>query len=125
MLYSEYINKAIDATIVEADNGSFYLEPLWQTILIDNRLNIKEISDRKLSIQDLRDILSLEVEKRNVIHSKKNQVINWLFELITAQVEPAMLAEETDYLKNLTEYLKTNHEEQRLKDEEWDKFTQT
>ena len=127
MLYTEFINKAMDLTIEQADNGLFYLEPMWRSILNDNQLILKDVSDVKAGWADIYDILRLEVEKRNTINSKKPAVIDWLYELITAQVEPAMLAEETDYIKQVTEFMKVNHENQRLADEQeqWDKFKNT
>jgi len=121
MLYSEFINKAINETIVEADNGMFYLEPMWRTILDSNELLFDKISDFEVGPAEVYEVLQLEVKKRNTINSKKPAVIDWLYELIMSQVEPAMLEQETDYLKNLTEYLKAN-KEATLKDEEWDKF---
>ena len=127
MLYTEFVTKAMDLTIEQADNGLFYLEPMWRSILNDNQLNIKDISDASAGWSDICDILRLEVEKRNTINSKKPDVINWLYDLITAQVEPAMLAEETDYIKQVTEFMKANHESQRLAEEQeqWDKFKNT
>ena len=122
MLYVEFINKAIDLTIVETDNGLSYLEPLWRNILYDNKLNVSEISDAVADWADIFDVLKLEVEKRNTINSKIPIVINWLYETITAQVEPAILQEETDYIKQVTEFMKLNHESQSLKEEDWDSF---
>lgn len=124
MLYSEFINKAMDVTIVEAENGSWYLEPTWTVILLENNLDPENISDYATDWPALNNVLSLEVTKRNTINSKKNDVINWLYETITTQVDPMMLEEETDYLKNLTEYLKAN-KESKLNDEDWNKFTKS
>lgn len=109
MLYTEFINKAIDLTIVEADNGLFYLEPLWRNILFDNKMNIKTISDVKVDWNWIFDVLKLEVEKRNTINSKKPAVINWIYDIISAQVEPAMLAEETDYIEQVINFMKESH----------------
>ena len=124
MLYTEFINKAMDLTIEQADNGLFYLEPMWRSILNDNQLILKDVSDVKAGWNDIYDILRLEVEKRNTINSKKPAVIDWLYEVISAQIEPAMLAEETEFIKQVTEFTKANHENQRLADEQeqWDKF---
>ena len=125
MLYTEFINKAIDLTICEADNGLFYLEPLWRNILYDNKFNVTDISDAVTDWAGIFDVLKLEVEKRNIINSKKPAVINWLYEVISAQIEPAMLQEETDFVKQVTEFMKTNHESQTIKEEEWDNFKNT
>ena len=122
MLYTEFINKAIDLTISEADNGLSYLEPLWRNILYDNELNVSDISDAKADWGGIVDVLQLEVTKRNTINSKKSYVINWLYELITTQIEPTMLQEETDYIKQVTEFMKANHESQTIKEEEWNSF---
>lgn len=114
MLVSEYINKAMDLTITQADNGMYYLEPTWFLILWNNNMRLNTITDKpKVSEDMLREILELEVKRRNTGHSKKPAVIDWLYEIITAQIEPAILAEETDYIKQVTEFMKANHEAQR------------
>jgi hypothetical protein len=126
MLYTEFIHKAIDLTIVEADNGLFYLEPLWRNVLHDNQLFFNDVSDFETEPSIVEDVLKLEVEKRNKINSVKPYVLNWIHEVISATVEPAILQEENDYIKNLTEYLKVNKEAQALKEkEDWDKFKST
>ena len=106
MLYSEFISKASEITIEQADNGLFYLEPKWKGFLIDNELNVSDISDIETSWNDIQDILKLEVEKRNTINTLKPYVLNWVHDVITSTVEPAVLQEETDYIKNLMEYMK-------------------
>jgi hypothetical protein len=112
MLYSAYILKAKNLTISQLDNGTWYLEPEWQDILYRNGLG--EIDDLEDSYLDswytLEDILKLEVIRRNATDEKKKYIIDWLYDLITATVEPAMLQEETDYLKNVIEYMKINKE---------------
>lgn len=109
MLYTEFVNKAIDATVVQADNGLFYLEPMWRTILHDNELFFDQISDFAIKPTDIEDVLKLEVVKRNTINTKKNDIYEWLFDLITANIEPAMMKEETEYIKQVVEFMKQNH----------------
>ena len=108
MLYSEFIYKAKELTVQKHDNGTWYLEPEWHDILHRNGLgDLEELSDSYLDgWYTVEDVLKLEVERRNTRDSQKNFVISWLYDLITATVEPAILQEETDYIKNLTEYLK-------------------
>ena len=112
MLYTTFILKAKKLTIQQADNGLWYLEPEWQDMLYREGLgDLEDLEDSYLSgWYDVEDVLKLEVEKRNTIASKKPAVLNWLYDTITATVEPAMLAEETDYIKNVIEFMKTNHE---------------
>ena len=116
MLLSEFMYKAMDATIEQADNGLFYLNPMWRFILKDNQLDWSDISDNTIDKEEVEDVLKLEVEKRNAVNSLKPYVLQWVHDTITASVEPAILQEETDYLKNLTEYLKANKEANELKE---------
>jgi len=126
MLYSEFMYKAKQETIVQADNGLWYLEPDWHMILSTIKLDVEEITDFYVGWLEVESILKLEVEKRNTIDSVKPYVLNWIHDIITASVEPAILKEETDYIKNLTEYLKTKKDAQALKEkEDWDKFKST
>lgn len=108
MLYSDFVLKAANTTIEQADNGLFYLEPMWKSLLIDNELNVSDISDIETSWSDIQDILKLEVEKRNTISTLEPYVLNWIHDIITSTVEPEVLQEETDYLKNYIEYMKAN-----------------
>lgn len=111
MLYSAFIRKAEELTIQQLDNGIWYLEPEWQDILFRNGLG--EIDDLEDSYLDgwytLQNILELEVKKRNCVMDKKNDVINWIYDVITATVEPAITAEESNFMKNLTDYLQVSH----------------
>lgn len=125
MLYSEFMFKAKEEVIVQADNGLYYLEPDWHLILSTIKLDVEDITDFYIGWLELESILKLEVEKRNTVSSVKPYVIGWFNDLISATVEPAILQEETDYIKNLTEYLKTKKDAQTLKDEDWDKFKST
>lgn len=112
MLYSDFILKAKEKTIQQLENGVWYLEPEWQDILYREGLgDLEDLTDSYLSgWYDVEDILKLEVDRRNARDSKKDEVINWLHDLITTTVEPAILQEETDYIKNVIEFMKTNHE---------------
>lgn len=116
MLHTEFIIKACNVCIEQADNGLYYLNPMWRFILQDNQLNTFDISDKDIDDDEIEDVLKLEVEKRNTENSLKPYIVEWIHNIITASVEPTILQEETDYLKNLTEYLKANKEAQ-LKEE--------
>lgn len=116
MLYGEYIFKAKDLVVQQLDNGNWYLEPDWKDILCRNNLDLNEVSDSHLeSWYELEDVLVLEVDRRNARDSKKEAVINWLYDLITSTVEPAVLQEETDYIKNVMDYMKATHDRGEIK----------
>lgn len=62
----------------------------------------------------------MEVERRNHITDKARFVIDWVFEIISSTIEPAMVQEENELMKNMMEYMKLNSElkskEQALQD---------
>ena len=109
MLYGEFINDAINLTITQSDNGLYYLEPMWRIILIENDLRFDDVTDYEIDADIVKDALQLEVEKRNAINSNSPFIINWLFNIIAEQIEPAILSEETDYIKQVIEFMKANH----------------
>lgn len=115
MLYSEFIYKAKELTIMQdEDTNLWYLEPEWMDILYRNNLGqLDDLNDSYLSgWYDVEDILKLEVERRNLSTAKKKYaVIDWLYDTITTTVEPAMMQEETDYIKQVMEFMKANHQE--------------
>lgn len=114
MTYSKFIYEVEQTVINQLDNGIWYLEPEWKSMVRQDIVqDITEVKDCYLDDWwDLEEVLKLEVERRNARDSKKNEVINWLYDLITAQVEPAMLQEETDYIKQVVDFMKTNHASQ-------------
>ena len=115
MLYSEFINKAIDLTIAQADNGLYYLDPMWRIILCENELYFNDISDYEIDSSIVKDTLQLEVEKRNTIESNQPFIMNWLFDIITAQIDPTVLSEETAFVEQVTKFMKANHENNTTK----------
>ena len=114
MLYTEFIYKAKELTITQDENTQlWYLEPEWMDILYRNNLGeLDDLSDSYISgWYDVEDILKLEVDRRNLSSNKKKQaVIDWIYETIMTHVEPAILQEETDYIKQVMEFMKANHE---------------
>ena len=117
MLCVEFINKAKELTIQQLDNGYWYLEPEWRLILGDNALYIDDISDYEVSPAEIKETLELEVERRNKRDSKQKEVMDWLYDLITATVEPAIMQEETDYIKQVVEFMKENHAKDQVREE--------
>lgn len=109
MTYSEYITKAKEITIKQLDNGIWYLEPEWRILIHESELYFNDISDFEVPAEEIYETLTLEVTKRNAMEDNKKVVIDWLYDLITATVEPAMLKEETDYVKQVVEFMKENH----------------
>lgn len=62
------------------------------------------------------------MERRNKITDKTRFVIDWVFEVISSTIEPTMIQEENELMKNMMDYMKLNHElrgkEQALQERE-------
>ena len=118
MLYINFIQKAKDICITQdEDNGIWYVEPEWVDIMHRSGIgDLEDISDGYITDWlDVQNILELEVKRRNIRQFDKITVVtDWLYDLITATVEPAMLSEETDYIKAVTEFMKENHKQEKV-----------
>lgn len=115
MLYSKFIFHAMEMTVRQLDNGIWYLEPEWKDVICrEIESDLDNIEDNYLTDWwDIENVLRLEVERRNAQDNKKVEVIKWLYDIINSTIEPAMVEEETDYIKNVIEYMKLNHDIQK------------
>lgn len=104
MLYGDYILKISNAVITQADNGLYFLEPAYKVILSNEGLWPDTVTDQVLNWSDVKEYLELEVAALNTAQSKTPAVIDWLHDVITATVDPAVLSEENDIIKTLIEY---------------------
>ena len=114
MTYYEFYKKAADEVIIQAENGLYYLEPSYRTILESQNILPDGVSDVKLSWNSVKEWLELEVKRRNTMDDQLPVVSKWLYNIITSTVEPAVLEEETDYVKAVTEYLQSKKETQTM-----------
>lgn len=110
MDYFEYMEKVSSLVIGTLENGLHYLEPAWRVILDGEGLQPYKVKNVKLSWDMTKEWLELQIVKLNEEINKMPAVVEWLHQIITAQIEPAMLEEETDFVKNLTEYMKAKQE---------------
>ena len=111
MSYYTYMKKAADEVLVQAENGLWYLEPSFRVILDSAELEPDKVKDYEITYAAIKEYMELEVTKRNTIADKKPAVIDWLYETMTSVVEPAMLEEETELFKNMTEYMKAKQDQ--------------
>ena len=101
MNYFEIVNKAIELTIeTVTETNQSYLEPRYKEILREADVHLPDLPD-----EELYEILKLEVEKRNAKTNKLLPVVEWLYDLLVRKIEPAMLDEENELMKNVLEYL--------------------
>lgn len=118
MTYSQFISKAKNLTVHQMESGIWFVEPEWRDIICrEISVDVSELEDSYISDWwDVENILRLEADRRNAYDSKKEDVINWLYDLITAKVEPAMMQEETDFIKQTLEFMKQNHANSQVAD---------
>ena len=117
MLYAEYVRRIKDVAILLDENtGIYYLDPDWKfDIYVNDLPEPNEVkSEYALTWEDVKDILNLEVIKINKINDNKKAVIDWIYNLITSTVEPAVLQEETEYVAQMMDYLKFRNEHPEL-----------
>lgn len=111
MLYSKYISEIQKLAIIDNDDtGHSYLDPSYKVILIDAGLTPDEVTDYKIDWADVREILELEVQRREKEFDNSRNVIDWIYSIITTTVDPVMINEENELMKNMMDYMKLNHE---------------
>jgi len=66
------------------------------------------VTDFPITWEDVREILELEVKKINALHDNTRAVVDWLYLAINEVIEPTMVDQENELLKNVTEYMKLN-----------------
>lgn len=110
MYYQSFIMEAEKLTILLTDNGIWFLDPEWKDIICrEITPDVDKLEDSYISTwEEVRDILELETKRRNLFDSKKKEVIDWLYETISATIEPAVLEQENDYIKQVIEFMKAN-----------------
>lgn len=109
MLYSEFMYKA-KKEVIETDeaSGITYLIPCYRQMLRDAELTIDKITDFKVEFSEVEDELKLEVTMRNAKMNKMNIIVDWIAEIITSSIDPAMMQEESDLIKNTVDYMQTS-----------------
>lgn len=113
------MHKAKELVILQnEDTGLWYLEPDWKTVLYEEGLgDMREIeAPYPMALHDVEDVLRLEVDRRNKCIDKRMLVIDWLYDLLTQEVEPAIMQEETEYISNVLNYLKFKQEHPEIID---------
>lgn len=124
MIYDNYINKAYDLVIEQdEDTGVWYLNPNWVHLLYTNELDFEKVSEDYIDQYEIEDALKLEVQRRNIKNNSKKQVIiDWLYDIIVAKVEPQILQEETEYVAQMIEYMRFRDAEAQKKAEQKEKL---
>lgn len=107
MTYFEAMEAAIELTVVtDSISGMSYLEPNYRLLLKENGISLPDDKDGS----ELYELLHLEVEKRNAKLNRLQPVLDWLYDVMTTTVDPAVTQEENELIKNVMDYMKLNSE---------------
>lgn len=112
MNYFKLMDEIFDLCISKTDESDlWYLTPHWRKLICEYKASneiefIECINRENVSLTELEDILRLEVERRNKIEDKSNLVNSWLYVLLSTQIEPTMLQEESEYIQSVVEFMK-------------------
>ena len=112
MLYSQFMHEVMKLVIVDDDesSGYSYQGPHYRVLMTDAGLLPENVTDHSIDWAYVAEVLKLEVERRNKVTDKSRFVADWLFDVITATIDPAMITEENELMKNMMDYMKLNHE---------------
>lgn len=130
MLSYEDWNKIVDAVVfTDEDSGKSYIEPRWEQIVKDlNLITVEgETEEEKknnagMIMFDMRDVLNMEVKKRNAQNDYFGKVAKKLFAMLEESLDPMMQQENEelamDMLKYQAEKNKITEKELELKERE-------
>ena len=126
MTYHDVVNQAIDLTVITDDEtGVSYLEPRYRSVLLESGLELPGHGlYGDLKDQELWEILKLEVEKRNAKRNVAHALSEWAYNILTQTIDPALVSEENELMKNIMDYMQLNQEVKEKKAELDERETQ-
>ena len=108
MLYSEYMDKVKSIALLTNENtGLTYIRPDYEYMLAAMELTLDGVTDYPNATTDMvyRQLL-LERDMRNAQTDKTPVVMQWLHDVISTVVEPAIIEEQNKLIKDMLEYHK-------------------
>lgn len=119
MNYHDIVNQAIELTVIQDEETAVsYLEPRYREVLRENGLSLPgHVFDGDEKDKELWEILKLEVEKQNAKHNVSHALAEWAYTILTQTIEPELVSEENDLIKNIMDYLQLNQEVKEKKAE--------
>lgn len=119
MLYAEYMVKVKDICLEQwEENGQWYILPDWKRRLDDLELYPDEdvISDWvNVMWADVKEELDCEVQMRNARQDKWPILGETLYKMLTTEIEPQVIQEQNELLKNVQEYMKEKNKVEEKK----------
>ena len=108
MLYSEYMDKVKEIALLTNENtGLTYIRPDYEYILDAGELKLEGVSDfEDASKETVYRQLLLERDMRNAQQDKTPAVMQWLYDVISTVVEPAIIEEQNKLIQDMLAYRK-------------------
>ena len=107
MLFQEYFDKACAICIVDdGDIWDSYLLPDYKVRLFQAALAPEMVSDYELNMDELTEMLKLEVERRRIVTGRSRAMIEWLYNLLTEEIDPLKEELDSTMVNDMVEYMK-------------------
>lgn len=108
MLYSEYMDKVKEIALISSENnGLTYIRPDYEYILSSIEYKLDDVTDfHGVTHDHVRRQLEFERDMRNTQKNLSPVVMQWISDVITTVVEPAIIEEQNKLIKDMLEYRK-------------------
>lgn len=108
MLYYEYMDKVKElALVTNENNGLTYIRPDYEYLLSASGLSLDDVTDfNKASDSVVHRQLLLERDMRNAQRDLSPVVMQWLHDVISTVVEPAIVEQQNQLIKDMLAYQK-------------------
>lgn len=108
MLYSEYMDKVKSVALLTNENtGLTYVRPDYEYMLSTMGLTLDNVTDfQSVTTETVYKHLLLERDMRNAQMDKTLVIMQWVYDVISTVVEPAIVEEQNKLIKDMLEYRK-------------------
>lgn len=108
MLYQEYIDKVKElALVTDERNGVTYVRPDYEYLIAASDLKLEDVTDfEDVSKSVVYRQLLLERDMRNAQNDNTPVVMQWIYDVISNVIEPAIVEEQNRLIKDMLEYRK-------------------
>ena len=108
MLYNEFMDRVKEiALITNERNHLTYIRPDYEYILAASEVKLSDVSDFEgATMETVHRQLELERDMRNAQNDNAPVIMQWLSDIITTIIEPAVVEEQNKLIKDMIEYRK-------------------
>lgn len=108
MLYQEYMDEVKKITLITNEtNGLTYIRPDYEYVLASGDLKLSDVTDfPTASVDTVYKQLILERDMRNANVDKMPLIAEWIHAVINTVIEPAIVEQQNQLIKDMIEYRK-------------------